>query len=285
MPMYEKLGFVMFFFALLIAFPVGIYFIGRKYGERREKERQREKSTNFYRTVPAENYGQVIDRQRAIATAFEIERRRIERDLHDGVQQYLVATTMDIGEALLILEGKDAQVAQQDIDDVRERLHSAQQRAALALKELRKTVAGIHPKVLSDLGLKVAVEDLAISFPLEVRVHVPYDLPVIPEGVVAAGYFTIAEALTNVAKYAPEATVDILISVDDNLRLSIVDSGPGGAKMREGGGLAGIRERLEAFGGTCSLSSPAGGPTVVCASIPLMLHRGEFGSSFAVERT
>ncbi|MDK6906623.1 sensor histidine kinase [Actinotignum timonense] len=225
----------------------------------------------------------VVHAQRSIAAAFEIERRRIERDLHDGAQQYLVATSMDVGEAAFLLEGDaNGAVSSADLAAARERMASAQDRAELALTSLRRTVAGIHPKVLSDLGLEAAVRDLVVSAPVPATLRVPRPLPEIPEGVIAAAYFTVAEALTNVAKHAPAATATVLLIADDDLHLSITDTGPGG--VIPGSGLRGIGERLAAFGGSLRISSPVGGPTEIRARIPLLLHRGEWGSGAGVAR-
>ncbi|WOT00392.1 histidine kinase [Actinotignum timonense] len=229
------------------------------------------------------NHRDVVHAQRSIAAAFEIERRRIERDLHDGAQQYLVATSMDVGEAAFLLEGDaNGAVSSADLAAARERMASAQDRAELALTSLRRTVAGIHPKVLSDLGLEAAVRDLVVSAPVPATLRVPRPLPDIPEGVIAAAYFTVAEALTNVAKHAPAATATVLLIADDDLHLSITDTGPGG--VIPGSGLRGIGERLAAFGGSLRISSPVGGPTEIRARIPLLLHRGEWGSGAGVAR-
>ncbi|WP_250506142.1 sensor histidine kinase [Bowdeniella massiliensis] len=203
--------------------------------------------------------------RREIVSAFEIERRRIERDLHDGAQQYIVAASMKLGEASLDVApdspaGQLLGAAQDDIDR--------------ALRALRQTVHGIHPKVLTDLGLEASVRDLAARVP-GVQVRCPHPLPALPQGVVAAGYFFVSEALTNAAKYAPGSAVTVLLACDDTLRISVTDDGPGGAVIRPGHGLSGMRERLAAFGGTLELSSPAGGPTQLIAAMPLLLNRGE----------
>ena len=111
----------------------------------------------------------------------------------------------DVGEADLLLDSGvvDGKVVPEKMREVRALLAKAQNDADAALRALRHTVAGIHPKVLSDLGLEAAVRNLAAESPLEVTVRVPNPLPPIPEGVIAAGYFLVAEALTNAAKYAP----------------------------------------------------------------------------------
>ncbi len=226
---------------------------------------------------------EVTRSRREIVQAFEIERRRIERDLHDGTQQYIVAASMQVGEAGLILEQVRLALAATNVPDevhdqlgqVANLLASAQDRTDDALTELRRTVAGIHPKVLSDMGLEAAVRDIASRSNLDVTVRVPHSLPILPEGVVASAYFLVSEALTNIAKYASDAKVTVLLAADRDLHVSILDDGPGGARFRQGHGLAGMRERLRAFGGNLELSSPPGGPTLVATHIPLLLMEGE----------
>lgn len=224
---------------------------------------------------------EVTRSRREIVQAFEIERRRIERDLHDGAQQFIVAASMQVGEASLLLD--DVRPALEAagtpgamrLADVAALLATAQDTTDEALTALRRTVTGIHPKVLSDRGLEEAVRDIAGRSGLEVGVRVPHPLPPMPEGVVAAAYFLVSEALTNVAKHARGATVTILLAADHDLHVSVVDDGPGGAELRTGHGLAGMRERLAAFGGTLALSSPPGGPTTVATRLPLLLLEGE----------
>lgn len=206
--------------------------------------------------------------RRAIVDAYEVERRRIERDLHDGTQQYLVAAAMKLGEARLApaIEADPA---------LGQLLAEAQTALAQGLAALRATVRGIHPQVLSEQGLAVALSDVANAAASPVRIVVPHPLPELPEGVLAAGYFFACEAIANAAKHAPGAAVTVLLTADDALRVSVVDAGPGGAQLVPGHGLAGMRERLAAFGGEMTLSSPPGGPTQLVASLPVLLSRGE----------
>lgn len=218
---------------------------------------------------------ELTDSRRAIVEAFEIERRRIERDLHDGAQQFLVAANMKVGEANLILQMANAEPSAQEVADVTALLDQAQDETDRALAALRETVTGLHPKLLSDKGLEAAVKDIAMRCPVPVEVRVPHPLPDLSDGLRSAAYFLINEALTNIVKYAPDATASVLITASTHLRISIVDTGEGGAELTPGHGLDGLRQRLGAFGGTLTVSSPAGGPTVLQASIPLLLDVGE----------
>lgn len=214
----------------------------------------------------AETIARLTASRRAIADAYEIERARIERDLHDGTQQYLVAASIKLGEALLDATGTTAELirgAKNDLDE--------------ALSALRETVHGIHPQVLSDHGLVAALSDVASTYGDHVKVFAPHPLPELSPSVLATGYFFSTESLNNAAKYAPGAPVSVLITCDEHLRISIVDQGPGGARLVPHRGLAGLEERLAAFGGSLTLTSPVGGPTQITCSIPLLLDRGTTG--------
>lgn len=223
----------------------------------------------------AREISNLTESRREIVQAFEIERRRIERDLHDGTQQHLVASGMAIGEAVFMVEtAGDLPEALADLPGVLARALNSNE---TALKTLRDTVNQIHPKVLSDLGLERAIRDAAERSSANARVLVPHPLPKLPEGVMAAAYFLVTESLTNLVKYAPNSAATVLLAADESLKVSVVDDGPGGAEIIPGGGLAGLKERLAAFGGTLSVHSPIGGPTTVAGSIPLLLRRGESG--------
>lgn len=218
---------------------------------------------------------ELTNSRRAIVDAYEIERRRIERDLHDGAQQFLVTANMKIGEAALILHMSEPSPPSDTISDIARLLDEAQDDTDRALAALRETVTGVHPQLLSDKGLETAVRDIAMRCPVPVDVRVPHQLPELPDGLRSAAYFLINEALTNIVKYAPDATATVLITASSHLRISIVDTGDGGAQLTPGRGLEGLRQRLGAFGGTLTVSSPPGGPTAVQASIPLLLNLGE----------
>lgn len=206
--------------------------------------------------------------RRAIAQAYEVERQRIERDLHDGTQQYLVAALMHLGEAQLSSTlAADPALA--------ELVAHAKDAVAEGLSSLRLTVRGLSPQTLRDLGLEAAIREAAATASTEVRVTCPHPLPALPEPVMAAAYFFACEAMTNAAKHAPGVDVSVLLTAGDSLQVSVVDAGMGGATIVEGRGLAGMRERLAAFGGSLTLSSPPGGPTHLSARLPLLLDAGE----------
>ncbi|MCI4659485.1 sensor histidine kinase [Cryobacterium zhongshanensis] len=213
---------------------------------------------------------EVRDSRRVIVGAFEIERRRIERDLHDGAQQYLVSASMKLGEASsLMIDGTSTPGS--DTALVTSLLEGAHRDAEEAMRALRSTVSGIHPQVLADLGLLAAISDMVERSSVDVAVHCPHPLPNMPEEVAATAWFFCSEALTNVAKHAPGATATLLLAADADLHISVVDNGPGAVRLRNEGGLVGMRERLAAFGGSLELVSPDGGPTVLSARIPLLL--------------
>lgn len=240
--------------------------------------------------LSAEEIVQLHRSRREIVDAFEIERRRIERDLHDGAQQYLVAASMKVGEAELNLEMLASSESSKDcpegedsgesdtcaqIQQILGLLREAQDANDQALAALRRTVAGVHPKVLSDKGLAEAVRDVCAESPLKVDVRMPFELPKLPPGAAAAAYYLVCESLTNVAKYAPQAQVSVLVVAGSSLVVSITDNGAGGASINPGHGLAGLQARLEAFGGTLRVISPTGGPTTVRGEIPILVSAKE----------
>jgi signal transduction histidine kinase len=196
-----------------------------------------------------------------IVAAADDARRRIERDLHDGAQQRLVTVRLQLSLARRRMS-TDPETAGVLIDAVGEELR-------LALAELRELARGIHPATLSERGLRSAVEALAARCPLPVEVE---DIP--PDrfapSVEAAAYFTISEALTNVAKYASADYATVRGTIEhDALVVEVRDDGIGGADATGGSGLTGLADRVRAQGGTLSVMSPAGGGTTVRAIIPL----------------
>jgi signal transduction histidine kinase len=201
-----------------------------------------------------------ISRSRArLVDAFELERRRIERDLHDGAQQRLVALTMTLGLARLDLP-PESEVARQ--------IGDAHDQAKAALAELRELIRGVHPHVLADRGLAAAVADAAgrSPVPVEVDLAVPGRLP---EPVEVTAYYAVCEALANLAKHSQATQGQIRGRVvAGKLMIEVRDDGSGGADPGGGTGLAGLADRLAAVDGRVFLSSPPGGPTVVRVEIP-----------------
>ena len=228
-------------------------------------------ATTTHEALASRRIAELTASRREIVAAYEVERRRIERDLHDGAQQQLVVGLMKLGEAQL----SPTVIADPALAGL---LNEAKAAIAGGLNSLRTTVRGIHPQVLTDLGLAAALRE-ADRTGRTVRIICPHPLPAMPEGVLAAAYFFALEAMTNALKHAPGAEVTVLLTVDKSLRVCVVDTGPGGARLQPGHGLAGMRERLAAFGGELLLTSPPGGPTRLAAHLPLLLVRGESGIS------
>jgi signal transduction histidine kinase len=200
-----------------------------------------------------------VRRSRArLVDAFEVERQRIERDLHDGAQQRLVALTMKLGLAKLGVEPGSA--AFREIEE-------AHEQAKLALAELRELIRGVHPQVLSGRGLAAAIRDVAGRSPVPITVEA--DVPRLRTPVEVNAYYVVAEALANVAKHSQAGQAAVTASLSGGvLCLEIRDDGVGGALDRPGGGLAGLADRVSTLDGRLFLSSPPGGPTVVRAEIP-----------------
>jgi signal transduction histidine kinase len=199
--------------------------------------------------------------------AHSAELRRIERDLHDGAQARLVSLSMRIGLAKRAYD-RDPQAARRLLDE-------AQEHAEEALAELRHVVRGIHPPILSDRGLAGAVRALAASSGLEVTVRAD-DLdagPRAPAAVEAAAYFVVAETLTNAARHSGSKRAEVCLArTRTGLRVVVRDEGKGGAEMAAseagGTGLPGMRRRVAALDGTFTVTSPAGGPTMIEAELP-----------------
>ena len=195
-----------------------------------------------------------------IVTAGDVARRRLERNLHDGAQQRLVTLSLALRGAVSKLDSDPAAT--------RAALANACEELALALDELRELARGLHPAVLSDRGLRVAVETLASRVPVPVEiVEIPDER--LPEPVEAAAYYLIAEALTNVAKYAHASTVRVRVDATDaSVVVAVSDDGVGGADPATGSGLRGLADRVEALGGSLEVVSPAGAGTSLRAEIP-----------------
>jgi signal transduction histidine kinase len=199
-------------------------------------------------------------RQRIIAAA-DAERRRIERDLHDGAQQRMVAVAVTLG----LAETRFAS----DPESALALIAQAREEAQAAVKELRELARGIHPAVLSDHGLGPALEALASRAPVPVDV---IGVPECPLGheIEACAYFVTAEALTNVAKYARASFASVELTLEaDRLRVQVRDDGVGGADPTTGTGLRGLRDRVDALDGDLEVDSPLGGGTTVTVEVPV----------------
>jgi signal transduction histidine kinase len=201
------------------------------------------------------------DARQRIIDAADAERRRIQRDLHDGAQQRLVALALTLGLA-------ESQLASDPVGAAK-LIAQAREEAQLAIKELRELAGGIHPAVLSDRGLGVALQSLATRAPVPVHISALPSVRLAP-AVEAAAYFVTAEALTNVAKYARASEAFVQLSLErDCLRVEVRDDGVGGADPAMGTGLEGLRDRVDALDGSLELRSPPGEGTTVTVEIPL----------------
>ncbi|MFB7408309.1 sensor histidine kinase [Streptomyces sp. NPDC056202] len=208
----------------------------------------------------------------SLTAAFEFERQRIERDLHDGAQQELVAVVMRLG-MLEATATAAAAASNADADASQERIvrlaRQAQAHAERALERLRDTVRDIHPRELSDLGLTAAVRELAARSPLRVELTSTGDDAQLSSPTATAVYFTVSEALTNISKHAgvENARIDLRCTSTD-VHVRVRDEGVGGARIETGSGLAGLRERMRSVGGNLEIISPPEGGTLVVASAP-----------------
>ena len=196
----------------------------------------------------------------AAVDSAEAERRRIERDLHDGAQQRLVALAATLGDARQHFDD-DPATARAMVDD-------AHEEAKAALKEIRDLVRGINPFILQDRGLDAALSAVVARSPVPVELDVRLaDRP--PSAVESAAYFVVAEALTNVARHAEATRAYVAVARSGNrLVVEVRDDGRGGADASVGTGLQGLRDRVAALGGTMYVLSPVGGPTTITVEMP-----------------
>jgi signal transduction histidine kinase len=196
-----------------------------------------------------------------VVEATDAERRRIERDLHDGAQQRLVALAMNLG------------VARASLTDVpepaRAAIADAHDQAVLALADMRAFIRGLHPAVLNDRGLDAALSGLVAHAAVPVRLSVDVAARTSPS-VEAVAYFIVSEALTNVAKYAEASRADVTVTrIGDRLRIVVADDGKGGAAPTDDGtGLPGLVRRAASVDGTLRIDSPVSGPTTITAELP-----------------
>ncbi|MEV6970321.1 histidine kinase [Hamadaea sp. NPDC051192] len=208
---------------------------------------------------PRDQLVEIARSRSRLADAFEAERRRIERDLHDGAQQRLIGLTLQLGLARHDLPADSA---------AGRAVAAAHEQAKQLMVELRDLIQGIRPQILTDRGLPAALRELADRSPIGVRVSaaVPDRLPAQVE---TTAYFVAAEALANVAKHSSATRASVEATVRNGLLTIVVtDDGSGGADPAGGSGLTGLADRVGAIDGTTLLSSPPGGPTVLKAEIP-----------------
>jgi signal transduction histidine kinase len=203
-------------------------------------------------------------RAAAVGSA-EAERRRIERDLHDGAQQRLVSLAMELGAAREHFDDEDKEA-------IRARVVHAHEESKAALQEIRDLVRGIHPVILEDRGLDAALSAVVARAPIPVSLEVDVDPRPSPE-VESAAYFVVSEALTNVARHSGATNAAVTLTrAGDTLVVEVRDNGHGGADdgvtRGTGTGIAGLRERAASLGGSIHLDSPTGGPTILRAVLP-----------------
>lgn len=195
-----------------------------------------------------------------ILDAVASERRRIERNLHDGVQQQLVAIGLDLGMA--------EQHLGNDPDRARELIVSARQKVQGSIGELRQLGRGLHPAILADRGIDAALSAVVASAPIPLSVHVDPDLDLSTD-VAETVYFVANEAIANVLKHAKARVASVHVTkVAANVRVTVHDDGQGGVDASKGTGIAGIRARVHAVDGSLTITSPQGGPTTIVVEIP-----------------
>jgi signal transduction histidine kinase len=193
-----------------------------------------------------------------VIDAGQKERQRLERNLHDGAQQRLIALSLELSR----LEQKEGDPA------LSVRLHEARREIALSLAELRDVAQGLHPAVLSGHGLEVALESIAAQSPVLVELSVEVDGR-LEERIEVAAYYVVSESLVNVAKHAQATTAKVdVVRTNGHLFVEILDDGIGGADTERGSGLRGLADRVEALNGRLQVWTPRGGGTRVRAEIP-----------------
>jgi signal transduction histidine kinase len=209
----------------------------------------------------AKSRADLIDSRARVIAASDATRRRIERDLHDGVQQHLVSIGYDLRSA-------ESSLAP-DQPELKRALSTAADDLSGVLSELQEIARGLHPAVLSKSGLDAALRMLARRSPVPVELHHHAPRP-LPEKVQVAVFYVVSEALTNVLKHAEASMVHIDLEVEDGeVRVTIHDNGQGGAELGDGSGLIGLKDRVEALSGTMRLASPTGVGTSLRVTIPV----------------
>jgi signal transduction histidine kinase len=210
----------------------------------------------------AENQAQLAASRARIVAASDEARRRIERDLHDGAQQRIVSLGLELR---LVQSG-----VPDELPEVRDGLGRIIEELGQLLAELRETARGIHPAMLAEGGLQPALRTLARRSSVLVELELATGAR-FPEPVEVAAYYVVSEALTNAAKHATASHVAVSLAEREGaLRLSVRDDGAGGADPQGGSGLIGLRDRVEALGGTIEVQSPKGAGTTVAVTLPLV---------------
>jgi len=194
-----------------------------------------------------------------VVDAADAERRRLERNLHDGTQQRLVSLAMNLGMA---------RVQTETVEEAHEAITEAHEEAKAALAELRNLVRGLHPPVLEDRGLDAALSGVAARMPIPVRLTVNVTRRP-PPTIEAVAYFVVSEGLTNITKHAQASQAEVFVQRDgDRLHIIVTDDGVGGADPARGTGLAGLARRAESVDGSLEIASPPGGPTLLTVDLP-----------------
>jgi signal transduction histidine kinase len=209
----------------------------------------------------AESRAEMLASRARIVAAADETRRRIERDLHDGIQQRLVSLGLELRAAMASVPPR--------LGELERELSRVAEGLASVFDEVREIAHGVHPALLSEGGLEPALKSLRrrSMVPVELGVDVPTRLP---ESVEVAAYYVVSEALTNAAKHAQASVVHVDVKAHDGcLQVSVRDDGVGGAVAGRGSGLVGLNDRVEALGGTTSVTSPIGRGTVLLVELPL----------------
>ena len=191
--------------------------------------------------------------------AADAERRRLERNLHDGTQQRLVSLAMNLGMA---------QAQTTTVEEAHRAIAEAHLETKAALAELRNLIRGLHPPVLEDRGLDAALSGVAARMPIPVRLTV--NVPRRPSPTIeAVAYFVVSEGLTNITKHSQASQAEVFVEqAGDRLHIIVTDDGAGGADPARGTGLAGLARRAESVDGTLDITSPLGGPTLLSVDLP-----------------
>ena len=227
-----------------------------------DSEQQLQRFTDLVATAiaNADNSAELAASRRRIVAASDDARRRIERDLHDGVQQQLVSLALELGTMKADPPSGDA---------LQNQLASVTEDMGSVLESLVETARGIHPAILSQGGLAAALKALARRAAVPVELHASIE-DSLPDDLEVAAYYVVAEALTNSAKHANASVVHVeAASADGSLTLRIRDDGVGGAVPGSGSGLVGLRDRVEALGGTIKIDSPLKRGTSIAVTLPI----------------